>query len=205
MSCHKKSFVSMIMKTSFYTSEELRELGFRKLGENVLISKKISIYSPENISIGNNVRIDDFCILSGKIKLGNFIHIAAGCYLFGGTDGIEIEDFSTLSSRVAIYALTDDFSGKVLTNPMVPEKYRNVIHGKVKLGRHVIIGTGTTILPNITIGEGVAIGAMSLVLKDVTEWSIAVGIPAEVVKRREKNLLELESKFLSEFLGGGNL
>lgn len=190
------------MKTSFYTDEELREMGFKKLGNNVLISRKTSIYGAENIEIGNNVRIDDFCILSGRIKLGNFIHIAAGCYLFGGTEGIEMEDFSGLSSRVVIYAVTDDYSGKALTNPTIPNKYRNVISGKVKIGKHVIVGTATTILPNVKIGEGSAIGAMSLVTKDIPEWSIAFGIPAKVMNERKKDLLELEKKLLKETQSG---
>ena len=48
----------------FYSREQLEKIGFKSLGENVLISDKTSIYSPENISIGNNVRIDDFSVLS---------------------------------------------------------------------------------------------------------------------------------------------
>lgn len=48
----------------FYTREELERIGFKSIGENVLISDKTSIYSPQNISIGNNVRIDDYCVLS---------------------------------------------------------------------------------------------------------------------------------------------
>ena len=60
---------------SFYSDEELKKIRFKSLGENVLISKKASIYSPEKIIIGNNVRIDDFCILSGNIQIGNHVHI----------------------------------------------------------------------------------------------------------------------------------
>lgn len=55
------------MKTSFYTHDELAEIGFKSCGKNVLISRKASIYSPAKIEIGDNVRIDDFCILSGVI------------------------------------------------------------------------------------------------------------------------------------------
>ncbi|AFG35209.1 acetyltransferase (isoleucine patch superfamily) [Fervidobacterium pennivorans DSM 9078] len=184
----------MAVKTSFYTPEELREIGFAKIGKNVLISRKASIYAPELIEIGDNVRIDDFCILSGRIKLGSYIHVAAGCYLFAGDYGIEMEDFSGLSSRVAIYAVTDDYGGKYLTNPTVPSQYRNVVGGKVHIGKHVIVGTGVTILPGVTIGEGAAIGAMSLVTKDVQPWKIAVGIPAKEIKERSKDLLQLERK-----------
>ena len=69
------------MPSSFYSQKELTSIGFKSIGTNVLISKKASFYSPEEISIGNNVRIDDFCILSGKITLGSNIHISAFCAL----------------------------------------------------------------------------------------------------------------------------
>ena len=88
------------MATSFLSREKLMEIGFKSIGENVLLSRKASIYGPENIEIGNNVRIDDFCILSGKIKLGSYIHIAAYSALFGGEEGITMEDFTGLSSKV---------------------------------------------------------------------------------------------------------
>ncbi len=51
---------------SFYSRDELKKIGLKKYGENVFLSKKASIYNPEKIEIGNNVRIDDFCILSRK-------------------------------------------------------------------------------------------------------------------------------------------
>lgn len=182
------------MKTSFYSEDELREIGFKKVGKNVLISRNTTIYSPELMEIGDNVRIDDFCILSGKITIGSYVHIAAGCYLFAGNVGITLMDFSGLSSRVVIYAQTDDYSGEVLTNPTVPMKYRKVISGVVVLGKHVIVGTNATILPGVTIGEGSAIGAMSLVTKSIGNWKIAVGIPAKEVKDRSQRLLELEEE-----------
>ena len=91
--------------TSFYDENELKEIGFKSYGENVKISRKSSIYGAEKISIGNNVRIDDFCILSGQIKLGNYIHIAAYSALYGGEDGIVIKDFANISSRVSIYSI----------------------------------------------------------------------------------------------------
>ena len=184
------------MQTSFYTEEELNEIGFARIGKNVLISRKASIYSPELIEIGNNVRIDDFCILSGKIKIGNYVHIAAGCYLFAGDVGIELNDFSGLSSRVTIYAVTDDFSGDFLTNPTVPEEYRHVIKEKVVLEKHVLIGSGSTILPGVFIDEGTAIGAMTLISRNIGSWKVVMGIPARIVSERNRKILEIEEEFM---------
>lgn len=180
-----------------YTQEELEKIGFKSLGKNVFLSRKASIYFPEKISIGNNVRIDDFCILSGDITLGNYIHIAAYCGLYGG-GGIEIDDFSTTSSRVVIYSVSDDYSGLALTNPIIPEKYRNIKIGKVILKKHTIVGTGSTILPQIILEEGTAVGAHSLVNKSTKSWGIYVGSPAKRIKERKKDLLELEKNFLKE-------
>ena len=64
---------------AFLTDAQLAAMGFASLGSNVLISDKASIYGANRIQIGNNVRIDDFCVLSagdGGIYIGNYIHIA---------------------------------------------------------------------------------------------------------------------------------
>ena len=102
---------------SFYNLQELSNIGFRSYGENVKISRKCSIYTPELISIGDNVRIDDFCILSGNIKFGNNIHISAYCALYG-SQGIVFHDYSGCSARSTIYWAMDDFSGDIKMGPV---------------------------------------------------------------------------------------
>lgn len=182
--------------SNYYNVEELQGFKFKSIGTNVKISRNCSIYGSNSIEIGNNVRIDDFCILSGNIKLGNHIHIAAYSALFGGNIGIEMGDFSGLSSRVTIYASSDDYSGNYLTNPTLPRQFLNVISKKVVLEKHVIVGTNSTILPGVTISEGVAIGGMSFVNKNLEAWNIYAGIPAVKRKSRSKDLLKFESKVL---------
>lgn len=105
-----------------------------------------------------------------------------------------MEDFSSLSSRVAIYSSNDDYSGGALTNPTVPEEYRNVEYAKVIINKHCIIGSGTIILPGVEIGEGTAVGAMSLCNTDIEEWSVYAGIPAKYIKKRKKDLLIKEQE-----------
>ncbi len=184
--------------TSFYSEQELLELGLRCVGKNILLSRKVSIYTPEKISIGNNTRIDDFCILSGNLRIGNYVHIAASCLLFGGNDGIVFEDYTGLSSRSAVYGESDDYSGDYFTNPTLPAKYRHSIGGGVIVKKHAIIGSGCTILPNVVIGEGTAVGSMSLVNSSLEEWGVCVGIPCKRIKDRNKGLLQLEMEFVSE-------
>lgn len=186
------------MKDNFYSNEELRNLNFKILGKNVFISRKASIYSAPQISIGNNVRIDDFCILSGKITLGNYIHIAAYSALYGGNYGIEIHDFSNISSKNSIYALSDDYSGGSMTNPMIPDKYKKIHGEKVVIKKHVIIGSGCVILPGVVLGEGSSFGAMTLINKSSEAWTINAGIPFKKIKDRSKEILNLEEQFVKE-------
>lgn len=184
---------------SFYSREELRELGLKEYGKNVLISKKASIYNANKVVIGNNVRIDDFCILSGKVIIGNNVHISAYVALYGGDVGIYFNDYSGASTRTTIFALSDDFSGEYMTNSMIEEEYRNVITGKVEIDRYAQIGANCVILPNVKIGQGCAVGSMSLVKNDLQEFTIYAGIPCEKIKDRSKKILDIvkerESKY----------
>ncbi|MED5526637.1 MAG: acyltransferase [Pseudomonadota bacterium] len=191
---------------SFYSREELAEFGFKHVGENVLISKKSSIYNPGNIELGSNVRIDDFCVLSagaGGIKIGNYIHIAVYSSIIGAGQ-VTLSDYCNISSRVAVYSSNDDYSGEFMTNPMVPSEYTGVSHANVFIGPHAIIGSGSVLLPGITIETGVAIGALSLVAKDCEAFTIYAGSPLKKIKDRKRNLLEMEKKLnASLFLKSG--
>ena len=182
------------MITSFYTDEELAGLGLKSYGSNVLISRKASIYGAENISLGHDVRIDDFCILSGKITIGSYVHIAAYCALYAGSFGITLKDFSGLSSRCAVYAMSDDFSGESLLGPVVPDEFRNVMGGEVVLEKYVNVGTGCTIFPGVHLAEGVAVWAMSMVNRSLKEWGIYFGVPCKRVDERSKEMLKLEEE-----------
>ena len=133
------------MATSFYSEEELQQMGFAHVGHDVMISRKASIYGASNIWIGNHVRVDDFCVLSGKITFGNYIHVAVTTTLFGGTAGITFEDYTGISSHCAVYAASDDYSGDFMTNPTVPEKFTNVIEEPVVIKKYSNIGAGCII------------------------------------------------------------
>lgn len=173
---------------SFYSEKELQEIGFKSIGRNVKLSRKASIYSPESISIGDNVRIDDFCILSGNIILGSHIHISAYVALYGAK-GIIIGDYSGVSPKSVIYSAMDDFSGDYLVGPIHPKGTTNVTGGLVKIDRFVQIGSNVVVFPNLVINEGAVIGACSLVKNDIEEWSIHFGIPCKKRKERRRGLL----------------
>lgn len=180
----------------FMSREKMEEMGFARVGKNVRLSDKASYYNCAGMVIGDNVRIDDFCVLSagaGGIEVGSYIHIAVYVSIIGAGK-IVLKDFCNISSRVSVYSSNDDYSGASMTNPMVPEEFTNVTHADVTIGRHAIIGSGSVILPGVIIEEGVAIGALSLVSKSCDAFGVYLGVPAKRIKERKRNLLALEKQ-----------
>lgn len=179
-------------------SEAIDRIGFRSVGRRARISDRASFHNPGAIRIGDEVRIDDFCVLSageGGIDIGRNVHIAIYSALIG-KGRIMLSDFSNISSRVTIYSSNDDYSGAAMSNPTVPPEYTNVKHAPVVIGRHAIIGSGSIVLPGCRLADGVVVGALSLVKADCDEWSIYAGVPARRIRDRERGLLELEARFL---------
>lgn len=178
------------MITSFYIEEELKDLGLKSFGSNVKISRFARFYGSENISIGDNVRIDDFCILSGHITIGSHIHISAYCALYGA-EGIVMEDYTGISPRSTLFSAMDDFSGDYLIGPIHPSSMVNVTGGQIIMRKYSQIGTNCVVFPNVEIAEGAVVGAMSLVTKSLEPWTINLGVPTKVIKKRSHKLLEL--------------
>ena len=184
----------------FYNEEEIRKMNFKHVGNNVKLSRKASIYNAQHISIGNDTRIDDFCVLSageGGICIGKNVHIAVYTSLIGKAN-ITIDDYANISSRVSVYSANDDYSGMYMTNPTVPSEYTNVNYSPVHIGRHVIVGSGSVILPGASLEEGAAIGSLSLVNKNCEAFGIYAGVPVTYIKMRNKRLLELEEDLNSK-------
>jgi galactoside O-acetyltransferase len=189
-----------MLQSKYLTEVDLKDFGFKSLGRNVKISSDARIYGPRNISIADDVRIDDFCTLnafSGWISIGCNVLIARGCHLSGAL-GIEFKDFAGLAANGVIYSSSDDYTGDYLTGQTIPKKYIKIRGGTVTLDRHVIVGSSCTLLGPCHIGEGSSVGAMSLVHKDLDPWGMYVGIPAKRLKDRKRGLLVLEQEYLKE-------
>lgn len=182
---------------AYLNSFELNKMGFKLLGDNIKISNKASIYNADQIEIGDNSRIDDFCVISGSVKIGKYCHITPMCLVAGGNAGVTMEDFCTLAYGVKVFAQSDDYSGRTMVNSLVPKQYKKEIFARVHLKRQTIVGAGSVIFPGVTIEEGCSVGAMSLVNKSTDPWGIYLGNPARRIKDRKKDLLELERQFLA--------
>lgn len=183
---------------AFLSKEQIESLGLKFLGKNVKISDKCAIYNPEMIEIGDNSRIDDFCLLSGNIHIGRNVHVAAYCNMAGGIPGIYMDDFSGLAYGCHVFTQSDDYSGASMTNPTIPRQYKKESMREVRIGKHVIIGTKSIVLPGVTIADGCSVGALTMVTKSTKEWGIYFGIPAKRIKERRKDLLVMEEEYLRQ-------
>jgi galactoside O-acetyltransferase len=176
------------LNNDFYTEYELSKLNIKSFGKNVNISRKCSIYGDSSIVIGDNVRIDDFCILSGDITIGNYVHISAYCGLYA-SEGIVMGNFCGLSPRCTVFSKSDDFSGNHMIGPMIPDDLTNPTTGTVVLEDYSQLGANTIVMPKIVCGEGSATGAFTFVNKDLEKWTINCGIPVKKIKSRNKKIL----------------
>lgn len=179
-------------------AQALAAMGFATVGRNVRVSDRASFYGASRIHLGDDVRIDDFCVLSagqGGIHIGSHIHVAVySCMI--GAGRITLGDFANISSRVSIYSSSDDYSGASMTNPTIPDAYKNVDDAEVRIGRHVVIGAGTVVLPGAVLEDGVAVGALSMVRGHCAEFGIYAGVPARRIRERSRELLEVEQRFV---------
>lgn len=183
---------------AYLTEQQLVKMEFKSLGKNVRVSDKASIYNCSQIEIGDYSRIDDFCVLSGKIRIGRNVHITPLCLVAGGEVGLIIEAFVALAYGVKVFTQSDDYSGQTMTNSTVPKQFKKETMKPVLIGKQSIIGANSIIMPGVHIGEGTSVGANSLVLESTESWSIIVGSPAKKIKDRKKGVLEFERQYLSD-------
>ena len=181
------------LNAGFLSAKELDVMGIQDAeNRNILIHSTAVIVNFDEICFGENIRIDPYTVISCKnLVLGNHVHIATGCGLFGRAT-ISMGDFSTISGHGLIYSSSDDYSGKALTNPTVPTDFTSVKHAEVVIGRHCVIGAHSTLLPGSQLDEGAAVGSSSLVIGKLPPWSISFGIPAKPIKPRDRDCLEHE-------------
>jgi acetyltransferase-like isoleucine patch superfamily enzyme len=187
------------MSTDFLSAAEIQEIGFRHAGEGLRISRRAVFFAPERISIGRETRIDAFCALSagaGGLTIGRNVHLSAHNVVVGQAR-VDIGDFCTVSVRCSIFSSNDDYAGAAMANPTVPDRYRLAVDLPVRLEDHVIIGAGSVVLCGVTIGQSAAVGALSLVKRDVPAFAIVAGAPARVIGERHRGHLDACREFLS--------
>jgi len=184
---------------NYFSREELLGLGFQSVGKDIYISRKANIYGAQNMTLGDNIRIDDGTIIAGKVNIGSHVHIAPFCYISGGEEGITFEDITGVSPYVYITTRSDDYSGKTMFSPVIPQKYKRNTIAPIYVRKYSIIGAHSMIMPGVELAEGTSVGAMTFVRKKTKEWSIYFGCPAKMIGTRDKGIIEISDNFLEEY------
>lgn len=154
----------------------------RKLGKNVIFERGVLVFHPENIEIGNNVYVGHNTILKGYyknlMKIGDHTWIGQSCFLHSA-GGLTIGKAVGIGPNVMILTSQHHPSGRDLPVLFSPVKLAEVI-----LMDGCDIGSRSTILPGVTIGEGAIVGAGSVVTKSVPDYEVWAGVPAKRIKKR---------------------
>lgn len=188
--------------TNYYEIDELINMGIvfakEEYKNNIKISRSCHIYGAKNIILnGNNIRIDDFTLLSatkgGSIVIGNHVHISAYCFISASEKGINIGNGCAISVGCKLFGACDDFSGEYLVNPTIVSQYTNVFNGVINICPLVVIGANCVVMPDTTFNEGVAIGANSFIPigHNCPSYTIWAGSPIRFIKPRKDTIKEL--------------
>lgn len=180
-----------MLSGGYFNSTELRSFGFGLVGDGVLVSKKVEIQDPSKVFLDNGVRIDAHVTITtgkeGKIYIGEKTHVADAVRITAA-GGVKIGKYVGLASKVNIISSTDDYSGNFMVGPCVDSGLVGGTYLQTDLSDFVVIGTASTIFPGCSIGEGTAVGAMSLVNRRLPSWGIYSGIPVKFLKARSQDL-----------------
>ena len=191
-----KTLSGGIKVSNFYTDDELQVL-FKSVGKSCRISKKACIYGADKMVVGNNVRIEDNCILNGNITIGNNVTVCAFC-LFDGHAGITIGDDVTFAAKVSIHSGSDDYSGRSMFGTYVPSKFRKYhVNGHVFIQDHCLIGDSAIIMPGVTLAEGTAVGAQAFIKQSTEPFGIYAGTPARRIKERSRDFVEQYNEYFN--------
>jgi len=180
------------------------------------VSMKAQIFHPDRIALGQNAQIYQGAILNfksshsrhspsisigcnsrilpsakiipqeGYVKVGDNCTIQYGCLLYG-VGGLEIGD----NTRIAAYTVITPMN-HIYSDPSTPIWKQGETAVGIKIGSDVWIGSGVRILDGVTIGDGSVVGAGSVVTKSIPPFSIAAGVPARVIKRRDGGMTEAQ-------------
>jgi len=193
------------MSNEHYSRDELLAFGFAEVGSNVSVSRKSSLYAISG-SLGSNIRIDDFCILKGRIRIGSYVHVSSHCSLSGARGEVTMSDCAGLSSHVSIFTGSDTYEQNFLNGPTVPPEYVKTITGNVRIGQAVVVGAHTVVLPGVDIGDGASIGAMCIVAKNCEPGAVYAsgsGRPRRVATR-DVDVILAKVQHLIDNLGPGH-
>jgi len=179
--------------THYWNEAELRDAGIGSVGFNVRVSERATVVGLANIHLGSNIRVDSYVSLlcgRGPLQVGDNVHIEPSSSLVSH-HGVEIGNYCTISHGVRLFTASADYSGESFTNAFPLQTLQSPKTGKIVLHDHVILGANSVVMPDVSIGLGAAIGALSFVRQSVPAWGIYAGNPLRYVGPRSQKILQL--------------
>ncbi len=163
-------------------SESLRNSLMKKFAP-CRIGSGLVVTVPDELKLGRYVDIQTNCYIAsnGGVTIGNYTHISENCTVFSDEHLYDIGDYIPISN-------------KKIKKPVTIEDF-------------VIIGANVSILPGVTIGKGSIVGMGAVVVNSIPPYSIALGNPARVIKKRDEEEFERlmkEKKFFQNIEGNLN-
>jgi acetyltransferase-like isoleucine patch superfamily enzyme len=190
----------------FLLRKKLYPMLFRRVGRGFIIGRNVVIRHPGSIEIGDNVTIDDNCLVDGRgageagVVLEDHVILNRNCMVLAKSGSIRLGRHTTFGSNSVVVSLSGVETGeKVMTAgncylsagayqvdgaPGAVMDQPAYTKGPIRVGAGAWLGTGAVLLDAVTVGEGAVVGAGAVVNKDIPPNAIAVGVPARVLRTR---------------------
>ena len=150
--------IGMELNSRYHTPEQIRKIMSGLIGERV--DESFRLFPPFYTDFGKNIHI------------GKDVFINSGCH-FQDQGGIEIGDGVLIGHNVVLATINHD---------LLPDNNRKNHYAPIKIGTHVWIGSNSTILPGVTIGEWAVVAAGAVVTENVQPYTVVGGVPAKIIK-----------------------
>jgi acetyltransferase-like isoleucine patch superfamily enzyme len=176
---------------SYLNTLELKKIKLN-FGKKVFISKKATIINPENLIIGDNVRIDDgvMLICKKKMRIGSNVHIAPYS-IIRSHEKLFIKNNILISSFVDIFTSTDStFYKDKFSHPLIKKKKMKPFSKSIVISSYSSIGSHSVILPGARISIGTSVGALTLINFKTESWGVYVGNPPRLLLKKESKKIK---------------
>lgn len=198
----------------YYLRKTFYPLLLRQSGVGMIIGRNVVLRHPDKIVVGDNVTIDDNCLIDARgsgeegVVLQDEVLLNRNCLVIAKTGPIKLGKRTSIGSNSVIVSLVGVETGEAMLAAGCVYISAGAHHfeqgdqaimdqgtyskGPISIGSHTWIGTGVIILDGVKIGRGAIIGAGGVVTCDIPDNSIAVGVPAKVQKNRDQVSRKIE-------------
>lgn len=156
------------------------------VGQDVRVYEDVLFVSPDDIRLGDGVRIDSFVKIEGGqgMTIGDYVHIASFAHVGIGGGECVIGAYAAIASGARILTGSNQPEGESMS-AAAPADMQVVRRAKTIIGERAFVGVNAVIMPGIVVGEGAVVGAGAVVLHDVPAGAIVVGVPASIIDWRQ--------------------